>query len=113
MEVIYRLGQATAMQVREEMANPPSYSAVRAQLAILEDKGFVKHHQEGKKYVYAPTVSPDRAKRSALKSLLATFFDSSASRLVASLLDPTDSKLPPEEIDRIKALVREAEEAER
>ncbi len=107
MDVVYRLEAASAAEIQEAMPDPPSYSAVRAQLAILEEKGFLKHEKRQRKYIYSPTVAPSRAKRSALKNLLATFFDNSAENLVASLLDPKDQKLSPEEIDRIHRLIEQ------
>jgi predicted transcriptional regulator len=109
MEVVYRLGEATAAEIREAIPSPPSYSAVRALLSILEEKGSLKHEQRGRKYVYQPTVAPDRAKRGALKNLLATFFDNSAENLVAALLDPADAKLPKDEIARIRDLIDQSE----
>ena len=112
MEVIFRLGEASAAEVQEELPNAPSYSAVRALLAILLDKGCLKHEKQNRKYIYRPTVNPDRAKRSAVKSLLATFYEDSAERLVASLLDPRDLKLSPQEISRIRQLIDEAEEGQ-
>lgn len=112
MEVIYRLGQASAVEIRENLPSPPSYSAVRAQLAILEEKGVLKHFKEARRYIYRPTVAPHRAKRSALRRLLSTFYGGSAENLVASLLDPEDSKLPQREIDRIRRLVEESEAGE-
>ena len=111
MEVIFRLGEASAAEVQEQLPNAPSYSAVRALLAILVDKGCLKHEKRQRKYIYRPTVSPDRAKRSAVKNLLATFYENSAERLVASLLDPRDLKLSPQEILRIRQLIDEVEES--
>ena len=105
MEVIYRLGEASAVEIQENLPSPPSYSAVRAQLAILEEKGALKHFKRARRYIYRPTVAPHRAKRSALRRLLSTFYEGSAENLVASLLDPDDLKLPPKEIDRIRQLV--------
>ena len=107
MDVVYRLGAAGAAEIQEAMPDPPSYSAVRAQLTILEEKGFLKHEKRQRKYIYSPTVAPSRAKRSALKNLLATFFDNSAENLVAALLDPKDQKLSSDEIERIRRLVDE------
>src|SRR3954466_11091420 len=78
MEVIYRRGQATAAEVMEEMPDPPSYSAVRAMLRVLEEKGHLRHDQQGPRYVFLPTVPRDKARRSALKQLVRTFFDGSA-----------------------------------
>lgn len=107
MDVVYRLGAAPAAEIQESMPDPPSYSAVRAQLSILEEKGYLKHEKRARRYIYSPTVAPARAKRSALKSLLATFFDNSAENLVAALLDPKDQKLSDEEIERIHRLIGE------
>jgi BlaI family transcriptional regulator, penicillinase repressor len=108
MDVIFRLGEASAADVQEELPNAPSYSAVRALLAILVDKGCLKHEKIQRRYIYRPTVNPDRAKRSAVK--LSTFYNDSAERLVASLLDPKDFKLSPQEIDRIRKLIDDCEE---
>lgn len=110
MDAVYRLGQASAQEIQENIPEPPSYSAVRALLAILVDKGVLKHERDGRKYIYKPTVSPDRAKRSALRRLLTTFYDNSAEKLVAALLDPGDLKLADKEIERIRALVNAAGE---
>ena len=105
MDVVYRLGQASAQEIQENMPDPPSYSAVRALLAILVDKGSLKHDRDGRKYIYKPTVSADRAKRSALRRLLSTFYDNSPEKLVAALLDPEDLRLPDRENERIMALI--------
>ncbi len=110
MDAVYRLGAASAASIQEAMPDPPSYSAVRAQLSILEEKGYLKHVKRARKYIYSPTVAPSRAKRSALKNLLATFFDNSAEKLVAALLDPKDQKLSDEEIERIHRLIEEDRE---
>ncbi|MCB1097736.1 MAG: BlaI/MecI/CopY family transcriptional regulator [Verrucomicrobiae bacterium] len=112
MDVIFRLGEASAADVQKELPNAPSYSAVRALLAILVDKGCLKHEKFQRRYIYRPTVNPDRAKRSAVKNLLSTFYNDSAERLVASLLDPKDLKLSPQEIDRIRKLIDDCEERE-
>lgn len=107
MDVVYRLSAASAADVQAAMPDPPSYSAVRAQLTILEEKGYLKHEKRSRKYIYSPTVAPSRAKRSALKNLLATFFDNSAENLVAALLDPKDQKLTSDEIEKIHRLIEE------
>lgn len=107
MDAVYRLGAASAQEILENIPDPPSYSAVRALLAILVDKGSLKHERDGRKYIYKPTVSPDRAKRTAVRRLLSTFYDNSPEKLVAALLDPDDLKLPDKEIERIRALVSE------
>ena len=108
MEVIYARRQATAAQVREALADPPSYSAVRALLRILEDKGHLKHHREKGKYVYTPTRQRESAARQALKGMLRTFFDNSAVSAVAALLDLSDTKLTPQQFDELSQLVEKA-----
>lgn len=107
MDILFRLGKATAQEVMDELPDPPSYSAVRALLTILEEKGLVTHAKDSRKYVYSPAVPEKKAKRSALKQLLATFFDGRPEKLVASLLDPADQKLSPEEIAKIRKLLGE------
>jgi BlaI family transcriptional regulator, penicillinase repressor len=88
MDILYRQGKATAAAVRNALPDQPSYSAVRALLRILEAKGHVRHETEGLRYVYAPSVARDRAKRSALRHLLHTFFDGSASQVMVSAIRP-------------------------
>jgi predicted transcriptional regulator len=113
MDVLYRAGRATAQEVMEAMPDPPNYSAVRSLLAVLEEKGLARHRREAKKYVYEPAVSPVRARRGALRRLLATFFDGSPERLVASLLDPAERRLTSDEAARIRALLDEHEKRRR
>jgi BlaI family transcriptional regulator, penicillinase repressor len=105
MDILFRRGKCTADEVLEELPDPPSYSAVRALLTTLEQKELVNHTKDSRRYVYQPTVPEKRAKRTALKQLMATFFDGSAEKLVASLLDPKDQNLSKEEIDRIRTLI--------
>lgn len=105
MDILFRLGKASAQEVLEELPDPPGYSAVRALLATLEEKGIVTHGKESRRYVYLPAVPEKRAKRSALKQLLATFFDGKPEKLVASLLDPQDQQLSQDEIERIRKLI--------
>ena len=108
MDVIYRLGKATAAEVLEGIPEPPSYSAVRAMLAILEQKGQVKHEQDGARYVYLPTVPREKAMKSALKSVVRTFFDGSAEDAIAALLELPDSKLSRSELERLSELIEKA-----
>jgi predicted transcriptional regulator len=108
MDVLYRRAKATAAEVREEMPDPPSYSAVRAMLRILEEKGHVRHEQDGPRYLYAPTVGRDRAKRSALRHVLNTFFEGSAEQVVAALLDVSAEEMSDEELSRLSALIANA-----
>ena len=105
LEILYRLGQATAKEVQENLPDPPSYSAVRALLATLENKEMVKHSKDGRRYLYKPAITEKKAKRSALKNLLTTFFDGKPEKLVAALLDPSDQQLTKKEIDSIRELL--------
>ena len=108
MDALYALGRATAAQVRDRMADPPGYSAIRALLRILEEKGHVRHEEEGPRYVYVPVVNARRAQRTAVTHLVKTFFQGSAERAVAALIENADTKLSDEEIDRIERLVAAA-----
>ena len=108
MDIIYQLGQATAAEVLDNLPDPPSYSAVRAMLKILEDKGHVRHKQQGPRYVFLPKVSREKAKRSAVKHLLQTFFDGSAASAVATLLDVSRSDLSNADLDRLNSLISQA-----
>lgn len=107
LDIIYRLGEATAQDVQDNLPDPPSYSAVRALLVTLEKKEMVRHTKTGRRYLYQPAIAEDSAKRSALKNLLGTFFQGKAENLVAALLDPKDQKLSPEEIETIRGLIDE------
>ena len=108
MDVIYSRGKATAAEVLEAIPDPPGYSAVRAMLRLLEEKGFVHHEQDGPRYVFRPTLSRERARQSAMTQLLQTFFDNSAEQAVAALLDMSRSKLTPEELDRLSEMIEKA-----
>jgi predicted transcriptional regulator len=106
MDILFRLGKATAQEVLDELPDPPSYSAVRALLVTLETKGLARHAKESRRYVYSPAVPEKRAKRSALRQLLSTFFEGRPENLVASLLDPEDQQLSREEIEKIRRLIK-------
>jgi len=108
MDILYRNGKASATQVREEMADAPSYSAVRAMLRVLEEKGHVTHQAEGLKYVYVPTVAREKAKRNAVKHVMSTFFNDSPEQIVAALLDVASTRLTAEELDRMAELIEKA-----
>lgn len=108
MDVLFRHGRATAATVLRELAEPPSYSAVRALLVKLEKKGHVTHVEEGRTYVYAPIVRKDAARQGALTHLLKTFFDNSTEMAFAALLARKDKNLSRDELDRIAALVEQA-----
>ena len=107
MNIIFRNGKATANEVMEEMPEAPSYSAVRATLRVLEQKGHVRHQHDGTRYVYIPTVTREKAGVSALDQLLATFFDGSAANVVATLLERKE-KLTSDELDRLSLLITDA-----
>jgi predicted transcriptional regulator len=108
MDAIYRRGQATVAEVLGDMPDPPSYSAVRAMLRVLEEKGHLQHVQQGPRYVFLPTVPRDQARRSALRQLVRTFFDGSTEQTVAALLDLSDSKLSDAELKRLSRLIDQA-----
>ncbi len=110
MDVVFRLGRATAAEVLAELPDPPSYSAVRGMLRLLEEKGHLRHEQDGPRYVYLPTTAPDEARRSALAHLLSTFFDNSRESAVAALLDLDDAPLGDREYKRLTRLLDEARE---
>ena len=107
MDIVYRVGKATAEEIQEEMPDQPSYSAVRALLSILVEKKLLKYTRESRRYVYEPAVAPEKAGDTALKRVLRTFFDGSPGKLMATLLDKKDRKLPPEEIAAIRKLLDE------
>jgi len=108
VDILYANGRATAAEVQAALSEPPSYSAVRAMLRILEDKGHVRHVQDGPRYVYVPTVARDNAKRSALRHVLQTFFDGSAEQAISALLDDRSAKLSDVELDRLALLIAQA-----
>lgn len=104
MDVIYRHGKVTAAEVLAELPEPPGYSAVRAMLRLLEDKGHVRHEQDGPRYVYLPTVNRDKARRSAMRHLVRTFFDGSTEDAVAALLQ-NENGLSEAELERLSKLI--------
>jgi BlaI family penicillinase repressor len=108
MDIVYRRGEASAAEVLEALPDPPSYSAVRALLRLLESKGHLRHREVGRKYVFAPTVSAARAKRSALGGVLRNFFDGSVEDAVASLLDLRAKELSDVDLDRLSGLIDKA-----
>ncbi|MGE0887343.1 MAG: BlaI/MecI/CopY family transcriptional regulator [Blastocatellales bacterium] len=108
MDIIYSRGQATAAEVQEGLPDPPSYSAVRAMLRLLEEKGYLKHEQDGPRYVFKPTIAREKARKSALKQMLETFFDGSTEQAVAALLNLSKSKMSEEELDRLSQMIESA-----
>jgi BlaI family transcriptional regulator, penicillinase repressor len=110
MDVLYRAGRATAADVQAGIPDAPGYSAVRTMLRILEEKGHVRHESDGPRYVYIPTVTRDRAKRSALRHVVNTFFDGSASQVMAALFELAPRDLGDEEIARLRHLIDDAKQ---
>ena len=108
MNIIFRSGKATASEVMDEMPDPPSYSAVRATLRVLERKGHLKHQHDGTRYIYVPTVNRDKARLSALDQVLNTFFEGSAANVVATLIESSKDEMSAEELDRLSELIAQA-----
>ena len=108
MEIVYCRGRATAADIHRELADRPSYSTVRTLLRVLEEKGYLAHETEGPRYVYAPCISAEKAKRSALDQLLRTFFNNSAASAMVALLDMSSANLSDAELTRLARLIREA-----
>jgi predicted transcriptional regulator len=108
MDVIFQLGEASVGDVLERLPDPPSYSAVRTMIRLLESKGFLRHRRQGTKYVYRPTQSKDSASRSAMRHLIKTFFGDSAPDAVAAILDVSTERLSEDDLRRIERLIDEA-----
>jgi predicted transcriptional regulator len=108
LDILYQSGRASAAEVQTALPDPPSYSAVRALLRILEDKGHVRHEQDGPRYVYAPTLPRNNAQRSALRHILQTFFNGSTEQAISALLDDQSTRLSSAELDRLASLINDA-----
>src|SRR6202049_4057342 len=108
MDILYRLGRATAGEVMAELTGDPSYSTVRTQLRVLEEKGHVHHEEHGLRYVYMPAVPRHAARKSALRHLVDTFFDGSSEQAVAALLGGEATRLTDNDLKRIADLVTKA-----
>lgn len=108
MNIIFAKGRATATEVMEGMAEPPSYSAVRATLRVLEQKGHLKHQHDGARYVYIPTMNREKVRLSALDNLLSTFFDGSAANVVATLIERQKGKMSDDELVELSRLIDQA-----
>ena len=113
MDILYQRGRASASEILEALPDPPTYSAVRAKLRVLEEKGHVRHEEESLHYVYLPTVARDTARRSALRHMVSTFFEGSVEQAVAALLDLSAASLSQKDLDRISNLIDEAREEAR
>ena len=110
MDILYREGRATAAEIHQALPDPPTYSAVRAKLRVLEEKGHIRHEEQALRYVYLPQVTRDRAKQSALKHLLETFFDNSAEQAITALLDLPAAGLSRDKLDRLSSLIEKAKQ---
>jgi BlaI family penicillinase repressor len=108
MDVLYRIGEATVGEVHGLIKDAPSYSAVRATMNVLEEKGHLRHRQDGQRYVYLPTVPQEKAKVAALKHLVGTFFNGSAEQAAMALLELSDTKIPESDLKRLAARIRDA-----
>jgi BlaI family transcriptional regulator, penicillinase repressor len=108
MDLLFQRGRATAAEVQRGLPDPPSYSAVRAMLRILEEKGHVRHEQDGPRYVYVARVDRDKARHSALRHLVQTFFDGSTEQAVAALIDGSATRLTDEELARMARMIAKA-----
>lgn len=108
MDIIYRLGKATAAEVHELLPADVSYSTVRAKLRVLEEKGQVRHEEQGPRYVFIPTLPREKARKSALRHLMDTFFDGSTEQVIAALLDSGSNKLSQTELERLSGLIEQA-----
>lgn len=108
MDAVYRLGRASVADVRASLPDPVSYSSVRAMMRLLEGKGYLRHEQDGLRYIYLPTIDPRRARKSALRHVVRTFFGGSVEQAVAALLEMRDTKMTPGERSRLMELIRKA-----
>ena len=108
LDALYKLGRASAAQILDEIADPPSYTAIRSLLAILEKKGHVRHASDGTRYIYEPKVAREQMGRRAIDSLLSTFFDNSVEQAVAALISRKDADISKDELDRLSRLIEKA-----
>jgi predicted transcriptional regulator len=113
MDVLYRLGRATANEVMEQLSGEPNYSTVRTQLRVLETKGHVRHEENGLRYIYIPTAPRHSVRQSALKHLIETFFEGSTEKMLSTLLGSEGSKLSDEDLDRLAQLIEKARKGRR
>lgn len=108
LDALYELGKASAAEIHAAIPNPPTYTAVRTHLTNLEEKGQVKFERDGARYIYEPTVPKGEMAKSAMDSLLKTFFDNNVELVVASLIDPEQTQLSPEQLDRLAEIIEQA-----
>ena len=110
METLYRLERASAIEIRDAMPNPPTYTAVRTHLALLQDKGHIRHERQGAKHIYEPVVPRDEMARNVISGVIENFFGGSVERVVAALIEPGSGSLPDEELERLGKLIQRARE---
>jgi predicted transcriptional regulator len=110
LDVLYKLGKASAAEIREQLLDPPTYTAIRTHLSILERKGHVRHTSDGTRYIYEPLVAREQMGRRAIDSLLKTFFDNSVEHAVAAMLTREDADIPREALDRLTRLIEKAKQ---
>jgi BlaI family penicillinase repressor len=110
MNIIYARGYATAAEIHEALPDPPTFSATRAVIRTLEEKGHITHQEQGLRYIYRPVVPPEKARRSAVSQLVTTFFQGSPTRLMAALLDGSAAKMSDKELDELERIIRDAKE---
>ncbi len=108
MDIVVRRGRASAQDVRDELSDPPSYSAVRGMLRLLEEKGYLRHEWDGPRHIYRPATDPEQIKRSATRDFLHTFFNNSMESAVAAMLGVRETPLTPDEIGRLTKLIEQA-----
>lgn len=113
MDILYRLGRATANEVMADLPGEPNYSTVRTQLRVLETKGHVRHEEHGLRYIYIPTAPRHSVRQSAVRHLIETFFDGSAEKMLSTLLGSEGSKLSDEDLDRLAGLIEKAKKGRR
>jgi predicted transcriptional regulator len=108
MDALYRLGKATAAEIREALSSPPTYTAVRTHLGLLHEKGLVRFESDGTRYVYEPVVPRDEMAKTAIDGVLHTFFGGSIEKVVATLIDSEESKITPDQLERLARIIDEA-----
>jgi BlaI family transcriptional regulator, penicillinase repressor len=113
VEILFSTGESTASEIHRLLPDPPSYSAVRALLRVMEEKGVLTHRSDGPRYVYKPTIAPAKARQSILRHVLDNLFQGSREQLVAALLDPGAARISPEELDRLAARIEQARKSGR
>lgn len=108
MDILYKRGRASAAEIHQALPDAPTYSAVRAKLRVLEEKGHIRHHEQDLRYVFVPTLPREQAKHSALRHMIETFFEGSTEQAVAALLDSSSARLSANELDRLSELIEKA-----